>query len=633
METAEDKGFVYEFGKFTLDPGGKTLFADGEMLRIPAKEFETLLFLVEHNGRAMSKEEMMSAIWQDAFVEEGNLAKQISRLRKILNTKGEEFIETIPKHGYRFSADLRRTAAAIESPIIVERRTVQRLRVAYDAEPAVKALPAHPSRFITWQKAAVVGAVALLATTAWFLFRPSGGHSINTIAVLPLRPLGGDESGKALGLGLTDALITKLGSLKRIVIRPTNAVAAIPAEEDPTDIGRRLHVDAILDGTIQEADGRLRINARLLRTSTGEQIWGDRFEEPAGGIFALQDALSSNIAKALAFELNKSDTDQLAHRGTENSEAYEMYLRGRFYQSQNTPEGFNKSLDLYKQASALDPNFADAYAGIADSNLLLFNFGFVNKEKTIPFAREAVDRALRLDPNLSNAYTSNALIQFLIDRNWPEAEKSLLRAIDLNPNSADAFVRYGYFLINVGRFDDALAKLEKARELNPLSPIVSSDIGLAYLGARHYRQATEQLEKATAENPRFSLPFWLLGTTYEAMGEAEKAFEINLQAFQIDGGDEEFQSRLRQIKDKEGIDAANRIWFEETVKSTNAGRETALITASRAAVVKDREQTLIWLEKAAEEDDAGLAQIKFLEKFDFVRDEPRFQAVVDKLPV
>jgi len=634
METPENKGIVYEFGKFVLDPGERTLFSDGVPLHLPAKEFDTLVMLVEHNGRALTKDEMMSAIWQDAFVEESNLAKQISRLRKVINTNGEEYIETLPKHGYRFSADLRRIAAAIESPIIVEKHTVQRLTVAYDDDSAVKALPAYTSQFATWQKVAAVGVVALLAVSAWFLFRPQvAAHNINTIAVLPLRPLNGDENGKALGLGLTDALITKLGGLKRMIVRPINAVASIPAEEDPTAIGRKLNVDAILYGTIQEADGRLRINARLLRTSTGEQIWGDRFEEPAGGIFALQDALSSSIAKALAFELNKSDSDQLAHRGTEDSAAYEMYLRGRFYQSQNTQEGFNKSLDLYKQASALDPNFADAYAGIADSNILLFNFGILSKEQTIPYAREAVDRALRLDPNLSSAYTSNSLIQFLIDRNWPEAEKSLQRAIELNPNNADAFVRYGYFLVNVERFDDALAKLEKARELNPLSPIVSADIGLVYLGAKRYKEATDRLEKTAAENPRFSFPLWLLGATYEAMGDAEKAFQTNLRALQLDGGDQEFQMRLQQTKDRDGIEAANRIWFEETVRLKNSGHETSLVTASRAATVKDREQTLIWLEKANEEDDAGLSQIRFLEKYDFVRDDPRFKAVVDKLPL
>src|SRR6185369_9091669 len=219
METPENKGIVYEFGKFVLDPGERTLFSDGVPLHLPAKEFDTLVILVEHNGRALSKDEMMSASWQDAFVEESNLAKQISRLRKVINTNGEEYIETMPKHGYRFSADLRRIAAVIESPIIVEKHTVQRLTVAYDDEPAVKALPAYRSQFVTWQKVAAVGVVALLAVSAWLLFRPQvAAHKINTIAVLPLRPLNGDENGKALGLGLTDALITKLGGLKRMIV-------------------------------------------------------------------------------------------------------------------------------------------------------------------------------------------------------------------------------------------------------------------------------------------------------------------------------------------------------------------------------------------------------------------------------
>lgn len=638
METADNTGFVYEFGKFRLDPDEKTLFVDDTPLRLPAKEFETLLLLVEHNGRAMSKEEMMSAIWQDAFVEESNLAKQISRLRKILNADGEEFIETIPKHGYRFSADLRRMSAILDSPIVVEKRTVNRLTVAYEGEPKMRALPASVRSGVTWRLTSVITVLAVLAVLAagawWFLFRPTGAAipTIKTIAVLPLRSLDGSEDGRALGLGLTDSLITRLGGLKKMVVRPINAVAAVSAESDAVEIGRKLNVDAVLEGTIQRADGRLRVNARVVRTTTGEQIWADRFEQPATGLFELQDALSADIAKAFAFELNKADSDQMEHRGTGNVEAYEKYLRGRFYQSQNTAEGFNKSIDLYQQAAALDPNFAEAYAGIGDSNILLYNFGILPRAETIPKAREAVDRALNLNPDLSDAHTSNSLIQFLIDRNWPEAEKSLQRAIELNPNNADAYLRYGYFLISVGRFEEALDKLGKAREINPLSPIVGTNIGLAYLSARRYPEAIDQLEKTAAENPRFPLPLWILGTAYEAAGDPDKAFDANYKAVRAEnGGGSQFVDALKKIRDEQGTAAANRWWFEESVKAPKSEGISSLVIASRAATVKDADQTLIWLERSADEGDPALEQINYLSRFDFVRDDPRFQAVASRL--
>ena len=606
MEKVENKGFVYEFGKFVLDPKGKTLFCDGKPIHLPAKEFETLLLLVENNRKALSKDEMMGALWRDSFVEESNLAKQISRLRKILNSDGEQFIETLPKHGYRFSADLRLTIPVQEEPPILERRPLEGSSFLHLSRE-----PASPT------------------------------EKIKSIAVLPLRPLTAEERNKVLGLGLADALITKLGSLKQIVVRPTSAVARFTdAPADSIEIGRKLGVDAVLEGTIQESEGRLRINARLIRTDSGMQFWAEKFDEPTNEIFALQDALSNKIAKTLAFELTHAENKLFVRRGTDNTEAYEKYLRGRFHQSQNTPSSLNRSIEFYEQAIALDPNFAEAYADIADAHIILFNFGVRPAEETILQARESVNRALQLDPDLSRAHMSHALIQFLIDHNWAEAEKSLERAIALNPNNADAYHRYAYFLMQLGRFDESLQKAEKACELNPFSNIVQNNIGMTYLCARRYPQAISQLEKTAAENPHFSLPRRLLSIAYEAIGDMEKAFEADLKALEIEGG-KELAAKLREQRDAIGISAANRFWLDEAIKAKETVRisstgETqgrivpAFFVASRAAVVKDREQTLRWLERSLQEGDPTLGGIRFFARYDFVRDDPRFQAVVQK---
>ncbi len=539
MEKVENKEFVYEFGKFVLDPKGKTLFSDGKPIHLPAKEFETLLLLVENNHKALSKEEMMGALWRDSFVEESNLAKQISRLRKILNSDGEQFIETLPKHGYRFSADLRLTIPVAEEPPILERR------------------PLKGSTFLY-----------LSRETA------SPTEKIKSIAVLPLKPLNAGEKNKVLGLGLADALITKLGSLKQIVVRPTSAVAWVAdAPADPMETGRKLGVDAVLEGAIQESEGRLRISARLIRTDSGMQLWAENFDEPANEIFALQDALSNKIAKTLAFEITHTENKLFVRRGTDNTEAYEKYLRGRFYQSQNTPSSLNRSIEFYEQAIALDPNFAEAHADIADAHIILFNFGVRPAAETILQARESVNRALQLDPDLSRAHMSLALIQFLIDHNWTEAEKSLERAIALNPNNADAYHRHAYFLMQLGRFDESLQKAEKARELNPLSNIVQNNIAMTYLYARRYPEAIKRLDEA--------------------------------------------------IRAKE----AGRISSTGEMQGSNV---PAYFVASRAAIVKDREQTLRWLERSLQEGDPTLGGIRFFARYDFVRDDPRFQAIVQK---
>lgn len=634
MQTTGKKGVIYEFGKFVLDPNEKTLLVGDKPIRLPAKEFETLVLLVENNGRALSKEEMISAIWQDAFVEEGNLAKQISRLRKIFNTDAEKLIETLPKHGYRFSADLRLVSRLAEEPVILEKRTVKRVTFESEIEDETPALPSKSKSITRLPIFAALGLAALIGLSAvWYLNRetPSPTTKINSIAVLPLKPLTSEENNKILGLGLTDALITKLGSLKQLVVRPTGAVAPFAdSTDDSVEIGRRLNVDAVLEGTIQQSDGRLRINARLIRTDSGIQIWTEKFDEPAGGIFAVQDALSNKIAKTLAFELTNAENKMLAHRGTDNTEAYEKFLRGRFYQSQNTPDGLKRGIEFYEQAIALDPNFAEAHAGIADANIIQFNFYFRTAAETIPQARQSVNRALQLDPDLSYAYTSLALIQFLADRNWPDAEKSLQRAIELNPSNADAYHRYAYFLMRLGRFDESLEKAEKARELNPLSSIVQSGIGLTYLCARRYPEAIEQLEKTAAENPNFAHAQWLLGTSYEAVGDAEKAFAANMKALEIEGGGE-LTAKLQKVKETDGLDAANRLWLYESINARKSRQVSPLVIAIRAAALKDREQTLFWLEKSLEEGDPVLGSIRFFARFDFVRDDPRFQAIVQKI--
>ncbi len=500
-----------------------------------------------------------------------------------------------------------------------------------------------PSRAYGKLIAASLGLVAVIAAGIFLGYRYATprGDRINSVAVMPLRPLNEDENARVLGLGLTDALITKLGGMRQVVVRPTSAIMALPQMmNDSMDVGRRLNVDAVLEGTIQEADGRLRVNATLIRTSTGEQIWADKFEQPATNLFAIQDALSSSIVKALSFELSRSDSEQLVRRGTTNNDAYEKYLRGRFYQTQNTTDGLSRSIELYQQAVALDSSFAEAYAGIADANLILFNLGMRSAEETIPNARRSLNRALQLNSDLSSTHTSLALIQFLIDKNWPDAEKSLQRAIELNPNNSDAFLRYGYFLINVGRFDEALEKLFKARELNPLSPITQTNIGMAYMFSRRYPEAIEQLERTVGENPQFSLPQWLIGLTCEESGDLERAFLENTKALEMDGG-VAFAAQLRNVKNENGLEAANRLWFTETANATKGSpsiekqkepvRIAAVLVALRAATVKDREQTLYWLERSADENEPTLFQIKYLTKFDFVRDDKRFQAVAKKL--
>lgn len=651
-EAAENKGFIYEFGKFVLDPQERVLLADGKQVHLTDKVFDTLLLLIENNGRLLTKDEMITSIWEESFVEESNLAKNISRLRKILNADGVELIETLPKRGYRFRAEVAQFDGAtnllvrrnlrVKITQIIEEDTEETRRGAGDAENKSAALlnvPASAPRLplLSAFRLLASGAALILVAVGAFWYANRRAKTlppeINSIAVLPLKSLTAEESNKALGLGLTDALISRLGSLRTITVRPTSAVAKyVETEADALEIGRRLNVDTVLEGTIQQSADRLRVNARLLRVADGEQLWTEKFDEPATNIFALQDALSNRIARTLFFELTNAEQTQFARRQTENVEAYEKYLRGRFYQNQNTESGLTKAVEFYEQAIALDRGFADAHAGLADALLILYNFGLRPPDEIVPRAKQSLNRALQLNPNLSDAYSSLALIQFLSELDWLAAEQSLHRAIELNPNNADAFLRYGYFLMAVGKFDEALAKLNKARQLNPLSPIVQADIGLTHLCARRYGQAIEQLEKVVAENPETSLPRWFLGSSYDANEEPEKAFAEYLRALEREGA-AELAARLEKIKQSNGEQSAYQIWLEQNLKMRKQGNFPAINIAFLCAALKNRQETLTWLETAFDEREPTIWQIKHLPNYDFIRDEARFQEILRKINI
>lgn len=654
-------GQLYEFGEFRLEPAERLLSRNGKPVTLTPKAFETLVVLIQKSGRLVDKNELIQTVWAGTFVEEANLARNIWTLRKALGDDDtiHRYIETVPKRGYRFVAPVRCVVEAPveEETILTQRRLRARIvreEVETTDEPQSESQVYQPNaestgtlaaqdrltaRRVVGRRVAVFAVLTLTVVTGAFGVRFWTKHAvasrtrIGSVAVLPLRSLTAGENNDALGLGLTDALITKLGSLRMVTVRPTSAVVKfVKSDLDGLEIGKRLQTDAVLEGTIQQSDGRIRITARLLNVASGEQIWAEKFDEPANELFALQDALSNKITETLAFELKKEEIEQLASRPTTSSEAYERYLRGRFYQTQNNEQGLTRSIECYEQAIGLDPNFADAYAGLADANVLLYNFGFRSPGEVLPRAQQFIDRALKLNPNLPEAYNSLALVQFFFERDWKAAERSLQKAIALDPHNSTAFLRYGYFLIQMGSFDEALSKLERARELNPLSPMVQADIGLAYLCARRYPQAIEQLERVTAENPEFALAHWFLGAAYEEDGDMDKSFASELRALAAEGGGE-LASRLLKVKERAGLSAANQLWLDELLRTRRKTSVPALSIASRYATLKNREQTLAWLEKAVEEGDETLSQIKYLTRYDFTRGDQRFQLILKRISI
>jgi len=533
MEVLENRGVTYRFGKFVLDPAERLLLVDGKPVHLPAKEFETLLLLIEHNGRALSKEEIIAAVWKDAFVEEGNLAKQISRLRKIFSSTGQNYIETIPKHGYRFSAELQQTAPAADGEILIEKRAIRRVKLEIDDDNAYEHLALQPKsrHFFTKGRSALLIALIVLSgiTAFWFWRRHSSPaiNKISTIAVLPIKPLTDEENNRALATGLTDALITKLGGVNPLIVRPASSVAQFAdAGQDTLEIGRNLKVDAVLEGAIMQADGKLRVSLRLLDTQTGQQIWEDRFDGVFTDVFDLEDRISEKTARNLLAKISGGSSERITKRYTNDPEAFNAYLKGRYFWNKRNEDGFGRAIEYFNEAVAKDPNYALAYAGLADCYLLLGVWGTVPPNEAFPKARMAAEKALRADSDLAEAVVSLAFVEWVHGWDFQQADADFKRAIALNPNYALAHHWYSYYLVSMKRSDEAIAEIKKARELEgPLSLSVNTDIGEIYSWAGRYDEAERHLLDVLKIEPNYALAHSVLGINLIKQDRVREAIE------------------------------------------------------------------------------------------------------------
>ncbi len=631
MKDANQK-FVYEFGKFALDPQEKTLFANGVPLHLPAKEFETLLLLVENNGRALSKEEMITAVWQDAFVEEGNLAKKISRLRKILNTNGDKLIETLPKHGYRFSADVRQILPSANETIL-EKRTVKRLtlRVEEDNSDSPLLLPAAEKKFPKRTIFIFFGLIMAAAIFGiWYSSKPKPTSKIGSIAVLPLRSLNAGENDKTVGLGLTDALITKIGGLKTVIVRPLSAVTKF-TDDDALEIGKKLSVDAVLEGTVYEADGRVRLNVRLLRVENGEQIWAEKFEGESARVFDLEDRLSEQTARALGLKLGEGDSERLTKRYTINADAHHAYVRGRFFWNRRTPGDLKEAVKYFSEAVEKDPNYALAYVGLADAYSLLADYGAVSPKESYEKARAAASKALELDDNLAGAHTSLAYVKMYYYWDWEGAESSYRRAIALNPNYATARQWYSEYLTAMGRFDEALAEIRRAKEIDPLSPIVNAgEVWILYF-ARRYDEAIAQGQKIVEINPEFAEIHEYLKRCYDQKGMYREAIAARQMRRKLAGSDDRETAALRNAASASDADVYWRNRLEQEIEDARREKSEAFDLAEIYARIGENEKAFEWLEKAYQERHYTVMYLKVAPNLDSLRNDPRFDDILQRI--
>ena len=455
---------MYEFGEFHVDAAKRLLMRrNGETIPLTPKVFDTLLYLVEHHGVVLDKDELMQAIWPHTVVEENNLNQSISALRRVLGeSRGENrYIATVPGRGYRFVADVK--TAAAPAPI-AERESID---PAFPSDQRTDRPKGH-FQFTFLAGIGIVGlafAVHYLWPTRTAVLKaptsstPTPSISLlRSIAVLPFKPLVADHRDESLEMGMADTLNFRLSSLRDVAVRPISSVRKFSGlEQDPVAAGRELGVESVLDGQIQRWGDRIRVTARLIGVGDGKQLWAGQFDEKFTDIFTVQDLISEKVISALALKLTAEEQKRLTKHYTENAEAYQLYVNGRFYWERRTLEGLKKAIEYFEQAIGNDPKYALAYAGLADSYALLGVFHLPPKE-AFPKAKEAALNALRIDDRLAEAHAALGHVKVQYEYDWAGAEREYRRAIELNPNYVNAHHFYALYLSMMGRFDEGIGR-------------------------------------------------------------------------------------------------------------------------------------------------------------------------------
>ena len=610
------------FAEFELDQARRRLLRDGEQIALNAKTFDLLGFLVEQNGRVVSKEEILEAVWPGQFVEEANLSVQISALRKALGetTSSPRFLVTVPGTGYKFVADVR-----FDEEIVIERQTIERI-VVNDGELGDNVKQLSEGRRSRWIVPASLGLLFLvvLGFAGYRYFAPAAQSGIRSIAVLPFKPLVVGERDESLEMGMADTLIAKLSSVNEITVRPISAVRRYAdPQQDPITAGREQTVDAVLDGQIQKSGDKIRVTVRLVNVHDGSVIWTNQFDEKFSDVFAVQDSISIKVANALALKLSGEEQSRIAKRYTENPEAYQLYMLGKFHYGKRTRDAVAKSTEYFKQAVEKDPNYALAWAGLAAAYGTAGWSDFLPPHEAYGKAKEAVGVALQLDDSIAEAHGALANIKRGYDWDLPGAEAEYKRALELDPSNPTTHHWYGVTLAFAGRHDEAVASLKRARELDPLSFIINKSLGDILTFSRRFDEAIEQYYRAIELDPNSPLGYREIGTAFYYKGLHDKAVEAWLKAAALQGVSPEVIARGNDIYRSSGLPGFLRA-SAKSIEQTQAPYISSYDIALRYSAAGDKELALDWLERAYNEHSSGMVAIDADLFFDNIRQEPRF---------
>lgn len=585
----------YRFGLYHLNVAAHLLLRDGEPVSLTKKAFDLLRLLLEHHGRTVEKNELVKEIWPDTYVEESTIAQYIFTLRKTLGAppEGGLYIQTIPKRGYKFVGQVEGWSGESDGPA---------------AKRQLAIAPQHKR-----------------------LLSISNAPGVTSLAVLPFCSEANHPVPEFLSQGITESIINHLAQLSKIRVIASSTVLHLKCQNiHPQEVGEQLGVQAVLDGKVLQWEDRLIVRVGLVDVAHGWQMWGEQYNCEMKDILSLQDNISRTIAEKLRLKLTSEEQSQLSAHHTENTESYELYLKGRYHWNKQTEEGYQLAIQYCREAVRVDQHFALAYAGLADAYILLDFYGLQPPNQLLPEAKAAALKAVELDDALAEAHTALGCVKLIYEWDWDAAEREFKRALALNPGYAYAHHWYSHYLLAMGRFDEALAESRTALGLDPLDPRANLHLGWYYLYTRQNTHAIEQLKATLTIAPNFWPAHLLLSEAYAQLGLfAEAVSELET---------------ARSIKDAplvlgllgyvharaEEKDAAQEV-LDELKRQLKRHYVPPYGVALIYTGMDEKDQAFEWLEKAFTERSEWLSGLKTNPEFDDLRADPRFDELLQRV--
>ena len=620
---------TFRFGRFMLVPGERLLLSDGKALALTGKAFDLLVTLVRHPGHLLTKDELLRAVWPGVVVEEVNLSVNVSALRKVLGAApAGEWIETVPRQGYRFNAAVEVGDVATTAEIAPRRDEpmTASLDGALPGAPLAAAFPRRKAAFLVGGLAAAAAAII----GGWRWLPRSSAAPYSSVAVLPFAVDDGQSA--YLADGIVERVIEDLTRMRELRVAPrASAFRFKDAPGDPAAAGRALAVGAVVTGTLSRNGDAFRLGVELVDVARNAQVWSTAYELAATDLPKLEARVTHDLANVLRNRLTGGEGTTPAREPTGNAQAYQAYLQGRYLWNQRSEASLQGAIARFSRATRLDPRFALAHASLADAHTSLGYLGYVAPAATFPVARPYALKALELDPSLAQAHAALAYIKFYFDWDWEGARQEFSRALELNSNDPVSHQWYAVYLLASGDPDRGFREVQTAHRLDPLSLAINTDIGFHHYYNGRYAEAVSQLQSVLAMKSDFLLAHLWLARALLEQGKFDAALA---------------QTALAEAKARDWsvLVAARGFTYGRAGKSSEARAvleemealsKQRFVTSYGVALVHaglgQIDEAFRWLDRAFDERSHWLVWLRLDPRWKRLHDDPRFAMLVSKM--